>query len=108
MTIEEAKALLAECTREELRDHAFGDAEVYWSREGEEEDVAVGYFGNESREVVFEAARFNGPGADELRYCGKRGRVERNDTTGPDEYREGVTMSGLTLEGVRKELEGEE
>ena len=32
MTLDEAITLLASCTRNELRDHAFGDCEVYWRK----------------------------------------------------------------------------
>jgi hypothetical protein len=46
---------------------------------------------------------FRGKDAAEVRNCGKL-QVERNDETGPDEYIEGQTMPGLTLEGVRQEL----
>lgn len=85
LTLDEAKALLATCVRSELRDHYFGDAEVYWEKDGAE--IAVGYFG-ETAQIVFEgAARFDGDEARELRRCGTKGTYERNDSTGPDTYR---------------------
>lgn len=79
MTLDEAKAALAKCTRDELRDHAFSDAEVHW-----EDDagfvVAYGYFGLDLAEVVIGTAVFNADDARVLRSIGKRGVVERNDT----------------------------
>ncbi len=104
MTLDEAKALLATCERDELRDHAFGDCEVYWMK-GETE-IASGYFGGEDAEVHIGETVFIGVAAGELRTLGMRGFVERNDSTGPDTYQEGECQPGLTLEGVQKELEG--
>lgn len=51
MTLEEAKALLETCTREELRDSSFGDCEVHWMKDDKE--IANGYFGNECADVNF-------------------------------------------------------
>lgn len=102
MTLDEAKEILDQCERDELRDHAFGDSEVSWIRNGKE--VASGYFGRtentyvsfgpykEVREngkiVRFEAlGSFNGDDAEKLRHCGKLGVRERNDSTGLDTYR---------------------
>lgn len=113
MTLDEAKAVLSTCTREELRDHAFGDCEVYWIREGapalvDGDEVASGYFGSDERIVSVSDGLFHetfrGDDADALRSCGTRGRVERNDSTGPDEYHEGDCLPGLTSEGVLDEL----
>lgn len=110
LTKEQAVKLLTESRRDELRDHAFGDREIYWVHPvlG---DIAEGYSGggDVSISVVFEVGdRVFGYGSDdrELLKLGQRGRVERNDSTGPDEYLEGVTMPGLTKEGVLKELLG--
>lgn len=80
LDLAEAIALLSTCRREELQDHAFGDAEVYWRRDGE--DVAVGYFGLDAREVQVLGTMFRDADADALRSCGIRGRVERNDASG--------------------------
>lgn len=103
MTIDEAKAVLAACVRDDLSDHAFGDAEVYWEKDGEE--VASGYFGKTS-EVGFTAgAVFTGDEAVQLRDAGKGRTSRRNDTTGPAEFQQGQAMPGLSLESVRKELE---
>lgn len=108
-SFEEAKAFLDTCTREELRDHAFGDMEIGWYLNGQE--VASGYFGSTQSISIFAAPdqptmwSCDGREASELRRAGKLGKVERNDSTGPDTYQEGEVMPGLTLEGVRKELE---
>lgn len=116
MTFEEAKQFLAEAVRGELRDHAFGDCEVTWEKDGKV--VGFGYFGGAKPGVtVFPEGdgqdeedgkkkpsfEFEGNEAHELRKCGKL-EVERNDSTGPDTYREGATMPGLTREGVLAEL----
>lgn len=106
MTLEEAKELLDKCDRGEQRDHAFGDTEITWWLDGKE--VAGGYFGGGSANVWIDhqefRAAFKGEVAQQLRKCGAKTVIERNDETGPDEYQEGVTMPGLTLEGVRDEL----
>lgn len=105
MDIEEAKNLLNGAVRHELRDHAFGDAELFWELDGEE--VGSGYFGSGHASVTIsteEYHNFEGDDARELRKCGTLGDVERNDETGPNTYSEGTTMPGLTLEGVREEL----
>lgn len=100
--LDQVKMMLDDCVREELRDHAFGDVEVYWRLN--DEDVASGYFGIDAREVYVNGIKFTGDDADALRTCGKRGRIERNDSTGPADYQEGETQSGLTAEGVLDEL----
>ena len=108
MTLEEAKELLNQCTRHECRDHAFSDREIYFTMGAV--DVAEGYAGGGLSDIVIygaspeEDARFNGNEADELFECGAVGGIERNDSTGPDEYQEGECMPGLTLEGVLDEL----
>lgn len=104
MTLEEAKKLLDECVREELRDHAFGDSEVTWMRGGEE--VANGYYGSTAAVggSIPHPWEFKGHEAQELRECGRLGAVERNDSTGDDVYREGECRYGLTLAGVLAEL----
>ena len=109
MTLDEAKALLNGLSREELQDYAFGDAEVYWI-DVEGIEMATGYFGASEDSVGggegIEAWEFKGADARTLRSCGKRGRVERNDETGPPDYHEGECLPGLTLEGVKREIEG--
>lgn len=87
MTIDEAAALLAVCYRHELVDHAFGDAEVSWSRSATEIEpmVATGYFGNSGDEVEVMSDTgtknhvFRDDVAAQLRCVGLRGLRERND-----------------------------
>jgi len=108
MDIKQAKQILNSATRYELRDHAFGDTEVTWENAGIE--IGGGYFGSGIAEVFLNTAEdvvFRGELAHQLRSCGHNLVVERNDETGPEQYNEGVTMPGLTLEGVRRELCGE-
>lgn len=102
MEIDEAKELLNGCTRSENRDHAFGDVEVYWTKNGVQ--VAEGYFGSSMSQVMIGNVPILGTTARELRYCGVEGRIERNDETGPDDFVEGRIMPGLTKEGVLEEL----
>lgn len=107
MDLEEAKTLLSGAIRHELRDHAFGDTEVYWVLKGKE--IATGYFGGGTADVSIISnsnTSFEGEDARALRNLGEMGDVARNDETGPDTYVEGQTMPGLTLEGVREELTG--
>lgn len=105
MDLAEAKKMLDGAVRHELRDHAFGDTELFW--EVDKVEIAGGYFGGGSSSVYFtdtSLGGFVGEDAQELRKCGTLGDVERNDETGPDTYSEGTTMPGLTLQGVREEL----
>lgn len=86
-TLAEAKKRLESSSREQLVDHAFSDAEVYWFVSGQ--SVASGYFGNTSEVGLDatadrEATEFRGSEADELRYCGTLTRSERNDSGGDD------------------------
>lgn len=106
LTLEEAKNLLAQCKRDELRDHAFGDTEICWTNAAGVE-VANGYFGGSFPGCVdfVGAQTFSGADASALRKLGITGTIERNDSAGPDQYQEGQTMPGLTREGVRAELE---
>lgn len=89
MDIEEAKTILNAAVKEELQDHAFGDREVYWKIG--DQDVGIGYFGSGSKSVSVkngdEWVEFTGNEAYQLDDCGSYGRVDRNDTTGPDTYR---------------------
>lgn len=106
MTTDDAIAFLSTAKRDELRDHAFGDCEVHWDiGEG---TIADGYFGTDERSVTVYFpdgnVTFTGADADKLRNCGARGGVERNDSTGPETYREGACMPGLTRDGVLREL----
>lgn len=105
MNLDNAKLVLNDCTREELRDHAFGDVEVFWFKDGKE--IATGYFGGVHAGVTLTPmTSFHDDKARELRNCGTLGQVDRNDETGPDEFTEGQIMPGLTKEGVRREITG--
>ncbi len=107
MNIETAKQFLDTCVRMELRDHAFGDVEVLWALDAKSDNVGGGYFGDSSTSVWIDSdppVSFSGDEARKLRNCGTLGEVDRNDSTGPDIYNEGVAMSGLTKEGVFDEL----
>ena len=53
MNIEEAKKILNKCVRSELRDHAFGDREIFWFSGDADKAVATGYVGNGSISVGF-------------------------------------------------------
>ncbi len=112
MKLEEAKAILGGAIRTELRDHAFGDREVTWTKifADKEDIVGNGYFGGNLNDVsVIDTDgnwyTFKGKEAESLSNWGSIGTIERNDSTGPDNYCDGTMMSGLTLEGVRSELE---
>lgn len=86
MTLELAKAILAESIRDELRDHAFGDKELYW-RNKYGHLVATGYYGRDSTECSMAGfdAHFSGDEAMELVRLGKLGEVERNDSLDDNE-----------------------
>lgn len=102
MNLNDAKTLLNTAQRDELRDHAFGDCEVYWSKDND--DIAAGYFGSDEESVQIGSVVFTGADARALRQCGSTGRVGRNDSTGPDEYSEGECVPALTRQGVLQEL----
>lgn len=105
MKLAEAKELLDGTVRTELRDHAFGDAEVSWHKD--EVEVASGYFNGTVQEVIIldGPQTFNSDEAKELRSHGVLGDIERNDETGPVHYEEGKMMPGLTSEFVKHELQ---
>jgi hypothetical protein len=105
MDFEEASEILSTAVRSELRDHAFGDREINWVKEGQ--NIAGGYFGGNYADVWIGDSKFSGEEARQLAAIGLRGVIERNDEVGPDTYEDGVIMPGLTLEGVREELTGE-
>ena len=108
MDLEEAKDILDSAIRNELRDHAFGDTEVHWMRNGEE--VGPGYFGGGAAEVSVlnnetnERHTFRDEAAYNLRSSGIPGKADRNDSGGPDIYVEGKIMTGLQPRAVRREL----
>lgn len=93
-TFDTVKDFLNQCERSELRDHAFGDRELFWAFDGV--DVAGGYFNRDGRsvwindcEIVFKGdvlmlvhTEFSGDEALELSKCGKVGKIYRNDMQG--------------------------
>lgn len=123
LTIDQARTLLNAAERSELRDHAFGDVEIYWFAmfQGKKIEVAVGYFGSgqhdgvtlyNPRKIVAEdiqyeeVASFDGKESRELRNCGALAGIDRNDSTGPDEFAVGQIMPGLSKGDVFHELTG--
>lgn len=115
MDIDEAKEFLNGCVRHELRDHAFGDTEVSWLKDGL--IVASGYFSGTTADVwvapslppgvpIGDSTTFHGHESHELRKCGTEGAIERNDETGPDDYVEGDIQPGLSRGDVFHELTG--
>jgi hypothetical protein len=115
LTFEDAKKLLSTLTRQELRDHAFGDREIYWVQPGAPAgtpDVAFGYAGSGDPivSISYEIEKkehtisFHKEAALELMTLGAKVEIERNDETGPEEYQDGKVMSSFTLEGVLEEL----
>lgn len=109
MELEQAVEILEGCERWELRDHAFGDTEVTWTKE--ETQIASGYFSGSITDVCFGAdylwVKFEGDDARRLRECGTESHVSRNDETGPDDYTEGDIMPGLSKGDVYHELTGD-
>lgn len=83
-----AKELLKNTYKTILRDHFFGDREIYW-KDDKGNTVASGYAGGSSFEIYVEfpdgEVTFKDWEADELDAvpC-KSKKVERNDTTGDD------------------------
>ena len=117
MNIQRAIEVLSRSTRQELRDHAFGDVEIYWvdyNIPGEHEggtEVGFAYIGGPGKNLIHVTDPVNGDKTDfgendfrALRNLGSSVRIDRNDETGPDRFEEGRCMPALTLEGVRAEL----
>jgi hypothetical protein len=115
MTLDEAIYFLMSCDRYDLCDHAFGDKEVRWLKDGKE--VASGYFGgsrNASHVAIFgpvderglipSIGTFDDAEGTRLQYLGNLKRTDRNDTTGPFKYKQGQIMTKLTLDYVFKEM----
>lgn len=102
MNFREAMELLDECKRSELRDHAFGDVEIYWTKDGEE--IAYGYFSGSVQSVFSDHFSFKGEEAKELRSAGVEQSIERNDETGPDEFVQGQTMPSLMKRNIFDEI----
>lgn len=108
MQFADARALLESCTRNELRDHAFGDTEISWMKDGRE--VAGGYFSGRNADVWIRVDEdstivgFEDMEARQLRDYGIPGQIFRNDETGPKEFQEGQVMPRLTIDGVLQEI----
>lgn len=89
MTFDEAVELLNSCTRNELRDHYFGDKEVHWV-DGNNQVVAEGYHsgGGGGVSVCFSNSGYTFTESEcrILMRCGKLGLVERNDSMGDDDF----------------------
>lgn len=85
MTYDRAVEVLTAASRDELRDHAFGDKELYWNNTYGHL-VATGYSGRDAVEIGM--AGFNVVFTDEqtrhLVTLGKLGKIERNDSMGDD------------------------
>lgn len=90
MPLECAKEFLAACTRNELRDDAFGDSEIFWKRE--DRQVACGYISRDSKSVgveetkQFAATNFEGAEAITLEDLGQPGKFWKNDAGDPREW----------------------
>lgn len=105
MDVDEAKDILSQCDRHELRDHAFGDMEVTWTIPGRSHEVAYGYSSGRSYGVhMVGDSTFDAEEAKMLLACGDLVQVERNDEAGPEDFVEGRIMPGLTKQAVRQEL----
>lgn len=105
MSLASMITVLGDCIRTESRDHAFGDTEVFWFKDGQ--PVAEGYFSGDHQSVWSSpnpGIHFDGDDAKQLRNCGVLGEVGRNDSSGPSNFVEGAVMPGLTREAVRSEL----
>lgn len=103
MNFDSAKLILEDCVRHELRDHAFGDVEITWYKGPRE--IATGYFGGGHASVTLSPeTTFEGEMALMLLDCGTVGHIERNDETGPEEFKLGQTKPELTKEFVRREI----
>lgn len=104
MTPQEAKNILDSCDRHELRDHAFGDREISWTRRGLE--VAFGYSDGSTCGVhLVGGEAYEGEDAKMLVDAGTLRHAERNDEAGPTDFVEGRIMPGLTKQAVRQEIE---
>ena len=80
LTFDEAKTKLAQCNRAELRDHYFGDKEVYFT-DKTGNAVAEGYDGTCSTTLHFsDGSVFADTEAVTLIKLGTLIRVERNDS----------------------------
>lgn len=102
MDVKEAKEILDGCERQELRDHAFGDMEITWTRAGFE--IAYGFGGRLCGVTMIGGDSFEGTEAIGLVSCGTLTQAERNDESGPPDFVPGRIMPGLTREAVKQDL----
>ena len=90
--LEEAKELLKNSFKSQLRDHYFGDREIYWE-DGNGNSIAEGYAGSSGIEVSVNFPNgdthcFTDNDAEELDKVNcKIKAIERNDSTGPAQYK---------------------
>lgn len=87
MDYDKAMTLLSQCTRDELRDHAFNDREITWHN-GFGHEVATGYVGRGQATVSMTGfdIKFGESDARPMINLGTLRNVERNDENGPDTY----------------------
>jgi hypothetical protein len=87
MNLEIATQMLRDSIRDELRDYAFGDKEIYW-RDQYGHPVATGYDGSSSCSVTMEGfdITFSEEESRDLIRLGKLGEVERNDSMDDEDY----------------------
>lgn len=112
IALERVQLLLSESRRTELRDHAFGDRELNWYHPiyGPIASAYSGSSGNTISVRYEEAGKihyFESLDYTETRtlfLLGTLARIERNDSTGPNKYKEGYTMPGLSSDDVLMEL----
>lgn len=82
ITLEQAKQLLKDSNRYELRDHYFGDTEVTFKDPHTGKTIAEGYSSTAVCNVLFlQGGEFFGEEALPLLKMGKLVKVERNDTS---------------------------
>jgi hypothetical protein len=78
--LEEARTLLSECTRSELRDEAFEDTEVFWHNDGVE--VAGGFFNARAAYITITVNNtysfLRDDDARSLRECGTLGVLDHD------------------------------
>lgn len=86
MTFDLAKEILIKSIRDELRDHTFGDKELYW-RNKFGHLIATGYISSSDSDCGMAGfdVIFTGSEARELAKLGTLGQVERNDSMDDDE-----------------------
>lgn len=71
MHIEEACYLLMSANREEVQDRSFGDAEIYWSKDGKEIGAGYASYVKDTYKitVAWDETTFSFSGEDAKRLC---------------------------------------